>query len=126
MESFLTQATVVIEVLSAGYLAGSFAIYAHHRLQHTDKWRPQTSASATQSVSPKPTQEPTTARRKSTPVEELRKQCQQAGIKWRNAHGKNKHLKKAEMIEALQQLRVTTMKPRISQPKPTIPQKRAA
>lgn len=31
----------------------------------------------------------------------LRKLCTQQGVKWRNAHGKNKHLKKAEMIAAL-------------------------
>jgi hypothetical protein len=33
--------------------------------------------------------------------EQLRKACQQQGIKWRNAHGKSKHLKKAEMVAAL-------------------------
>ena len=33
---------------------------------------------------------------------ELRKQCQSAGIKWRNAHGASKHLSKAEMLAALQ------------------------
>jgi hypothetical protein len=126
MESFLTQATVVVEMLSAGYLAGSFAFYAHHRLQHTDRWRPRTSAHSAQPVSQKPAQKPSEAQRKPTPVEQLRKQCQQAGIKWRNAHGKNKHLKKAEMIEALQQLRVTTIQPRIPQAKPSVPQKRAA
>lgn len=32
---------------------------------------------------------------------DLRKACQQHGIKWRSAHGKNKHLTKAEMIAAL-------------------------
>lgn len=32
---------------------------------------------------------------------ELRKLCQAAGVKWRNAHGKNKHLNKQEMLEAL-------------------------
>lgn len=33
---------------------------------------------------------------------QLRKECQLRGIRWRNAHGENRHLKKAEMIEALQ------------------------
>lgn len=32
---------------------------------------------------------------------ELRKVCQQQGIKWRNAHGKNRHLTKLQMIAAL-------------------------
>ena len=32
---------------------------------------------------------------------ELRKACQEAGIKWRNAYAKGKHLSKAEMIAAL-------------------------
>lgn len=32
---------------------------------------------------------------------ELRKICQQQGIKWRNAHGKNKHLSKPEMLAAI-------------------------
>lgn len=32
---------------------------------------------------------------------ELRKECGAVGIKWRNAHGKSKHLSKAEMLEAL-------------------------
>jgi hypothetical protein len=32
---------------------------------------------------------------------ELRQECQAQGIKWRNAHGKGKHLSKAQMIEAL-------------------------
>jgi hypothetical protein len=37
---------------------------------------------------------------KLTP-EQLRKECQARQIKWRNAHGKNKHLKKNEMIALL-------------------------
>lgn len=32
---------------------------------------------------------------------ELRRQCQAAGIRWRNAHGKGRHLSKAAMIAAL-------------------------
>lgn len=32
---------------------------------------------------------------------ELRRQCQAAGIRWRNAHGKGRHLTKTEMLTAL-------------------------
>ncbi|MGG6242552.1 hypothetical protein ACQ4N7_28405 [Nodosilinea sp. AN01ver1] len=32
---------------------------------------------------------------------ELRKECQRRCIAWRNAHGKGKHLRKGEMLEAL-------------------------
>jgi hypothetical protein len=32
---------------------------------------------------------------------QLRKECSTVGIKWRNAHGKSKHLSKAEMIAEL-------------------------
>jgi hypothetical protein len=35
------------------------------------------------------------------PNTELRKLCQNAGIKWRNAHGTHKHLTKLQMISAL-------------------------
>lgn len=41
-----------------------------------------------------------TARRKPA-APELRKACQAAGIKWRNAHGKGKHLSVKEMTAAL-------------------------
>ncbi len=34
-------------------------------------------------------------------TEQLRELCQEYGIKWSHAHGKNKHLKKAEMIKAI-------------------------
>lgn len=34
-------------------------------------------------------------------VKELRQVCTQAGVQWRNVHGKNKHLKKREMITEL-------------------------
>ena len=30
--------------------------------------------------------------------QQLRQQCQQQGIKWRNAHGKNKHLSRRSML----------------------------
>lgn len=33
--------------------------------------------------------------------EQLRKECAKRQIKWRNAHGKNKHLKRAEMLALL-------------------------
>jgi hypothetical protein len=32
---------------------------------------------------------------------QLRTECARVGIKWRNAHGTSKHLKKAEMLTAL-------------------------
>ena len=32
---------------------------------------------------------------------QLRKECAQRGIRWRNSHGLNKHLKKSEMLAAL-------------------------
>lgn len=32
---------------------------------------------------------------------ELRRRCSQSGIQWRNAHGKNKHLSKRQMLAAL-------------------------
>jgi hypothetical protein len=37
----------------------------------------------------------------------LRSDCQTAGIKWRNAHGKNKHLTVPEMLIVLEQADVT-------------------
>jgi hypothetical protein len=50
---------------------------------------------------------PFTRRQNSTPdwtkltPAELRKACQQRGIKWRDVHGKSKHLKKFEMVQRL-------------------------
>lgn len=35
---------------------------------------------------------------------QLRTECSLQGIKWRNAHGKNKHLTKAQMVAALEAL----------------------
>ena len=35
-------------------------------------------------------------------TDELRRLCQKRGFKWRNAHGKGKHLSKSEMIELLE------------------------
>jgi hypothetical protein len=34
-------------------------------------------------------------------AQELRRECSSQGIAWRNAHGKGKHLTKAQMIKAL-------------------------
>lgn len=33
--------------------------------------------------------------------DQLRSLCTERGIKWRNVHGKNKHLRKADMVSAL-------------------------
>ncbi|NJL36923.1 MAG: hypothetical protein HC840_06300 [Leptolyngbyaceae cyanobacterium RM2_2_4] len=133
MELLFTQATVVVELFGAGYVAGSFAIYAHRRLSQPTSWRSRSTFTIVERV---PEQEPEPkkpAQRKPTPVELLRQQCQKAGIKWRDAHGKNKHLKKAEMIAVLQQLerikRVTVSQAEptnSTKPKPTSTQKRAA
>jgi len=119
MQGILTQATVAVELMGFGYVAGSFLLYAHHRLNesihHSMKkqtviWTSNRVPSNPQSVSTVPKSpvmldEPKEKQpRNPLTVEVLRQDCQKAGIKWRNAHGKNKHLKKAEMIEALQQL----------------------
>lgn len=133
MELLFTQATVVVELFGAGYVAGSFAIYAHRRLSQPTSWRTRSTFTVVEQA-PEP-EKP--ARRKPTPVELLRQQCQKAGIKWRDAHGKNKHLKKAEMIAALQQLehtkRVVVSQANQAKPinstqskQPTSTQKRAA
>jgi hypothetical protein len=137
MELLFTQATVVVELFGAGYVAGSFAIYAHRRLSQPTSWRTRSNFEVVERVPEQAPEQKKSTRRKPTPVELLRQQCQKAGIKWRNAHGKNKHLKKAEMIAALQQLERTKRvavsqanqaKPTNStQPKqPTSAQKRAA
>lgn len=34
---------------------------------------------------------------------QLRQACQRRGIRWRNAHGVNRHLKKSEMVAALEE-----------------------
>ena len=44
------------------------------------------------------------AKAKTPTTAELRKRCQSAGIKWRNAHAKGRHLSKGEMIAALQEM----------------------
>jgi hypothetical protein len=112
MEELFTRASVAVELFGFGYIAGSFVVYTHHRLhqsvqrKHSAQWMPRSVAAAMQSPSCTVQVEKSQVekKRKLSPVELLRQQCQEAGIKWRNAHGKNKHLKKAEMIEALQRL----------------------
>ncbi len=37
---------------------------------------------------------------------QLRKECQARGIRWRNFHGENRHLKKAGMVAALEACQV--------------------
>jgi hypothetical protein len=45
--------------------------------------------------------EPVTIEWSALSPEQLRKECSARAIKWRNAHARNKHLKKAEMVAAL-------------------------
>ncbi len=99
MDSLLTQASVAVELFGFGYFASSFVIYAHRRLQQPARWQPSSRV-----VSQTPVVQESTKPPVRVTVEQLRKECQKAGIKWRNAHGKNKHLKKDEMIAALRQL----------------------
>lgn len=40
----------------------------------------------------------------SLPVARLRQICSERSIVWRNAHGKNKHLTKAQMLRSLRQV----------------------
>jgi len=101
MESILTQASVAVELFGFGYFAGSFFIYAHRRSQHSNHWQP---ASRIDPESPMRQESSKPPVRQRSTVEQLRQECQKAGIKWRNAHGKNKHLKKDEMLAALQKL----------------------
>lgn len=100
MELLLTQATAALELVSFGYVAGSFAVYAHDRLNQFDHRKSRSSVTVAKDL----LDVSTPSKRKLSPVERLRQQCQEAGIKWRDAHGKNKHLKKAEMMAALQVL----------------------
>jgi predicted secreted protein len=123
MEELFTRASVAVELFGFGYVAGSFVVYTHHRLTQAAQWKPRPIGATTQAPLP-PEQPKTEKKRKLSPVELLRQQCQEAGIKWRHAHGKNKHLKKAEMIEALQKLeqskREQSKKVGITLPKPAI------
>lgn len=114
MEGFFTQAATAVELFGFSYLAGSFALHAHRRIhqdvyQHVYQRIGQSVRSQQQTISRAMTKvevepQPPKPKRKLSPTELLRQQCQQAGVKWRDAHGKNKHLKKAEMIAALEQL----------------------
>lgn len=128
MQEFFTQATIAVEVFGFGYIASSFALYARRRL-HDDipRWRPQSPVPKEQRVISKAPAPPAKPARKLSPTEELRQQCQQAGIKWRHAHGKNKHLKKAEMIAALAALKppepVKKPAPKVA---PVAPRRKAA
>lgn len=44
----------------------------------------------------------------SMSAHQLRKECSDRGIKWRNVHGKGKHLSKALMVKALQIVEAAT------------------
>lgn len=105
MEELITQATVAVEWLSLSYVAGSLAWHTHRQftqpLPFQSRFQSQRQSSPAQrSVVPQPVAPVTPAKQRS-PVEQLRQQCQQAGIKWRDAHGQHKHLKKHEMQAAL-------------------------
>lgn len=101
MEALLTQATVAVEWLSLSYVAGSLAWHTH--LHFTQPFQTRRKIAPTlRELSPKsPVQIVLPPAKPRSLVEQLRQQCQQAGIKWRDAHGKHKHLKKAEMLAAL-------------------------
>ncbi|XGW00885.1 MAG: hypothetical protein ACAF41_33460 (plasmid) [Leptolyngbya sp. BL-A-14] len=104
MEELLTQATVAVEWLSLSYVAGSLAWRTHLHFTQPCQTRFQSRprrAPALRELSPQPSVQVVPSPKRS-PVEQLRQQCQQAGIKWRDAHGKHKHLKKHEMLAALQ------------------------
>jgi hypothetical protein len=51
---------------------------------------------------PSPTPQPTSQALPTT-VKELRKLATSLGLPWKNAHGVNKHLSKAELLQALSQ-----------------------
>jgi hypothetical protein len=114
MQEFFTHAAVALELASFSYITGSFAIYAHRRIHQSAQWVPQefrervsNKAIASSYIRAENLDQVLSSaqvKRQLSPVEQLRQQCQQAGIKWRDAHGKNKHLKKVELIAALQQL----------------------
>lgn len=129
MESLLTQAAIAVELFGAGYVVSSFAAYAHHRFNQSTSWKVRGTSISVEQEASKPVTSP--KKRKPTPTELLRQQCQKAGIKWRHAHGKNKHLKKHEMIAALQELeRMERKKRRAASPpqtaNPVTPHEKAA
>lgn len=105
MQSLFTQATVVVELLSAGYVATSFATYAHRRLNAPSE------RTAPPAIALKMPHRMSVFARSvlhtdasTTTVETLRQACSAQGIRWRDAHGKHKHLKKAEMMAALRRV----------------------
>ena len=105
MEALLTQATVAVEWLSLSYVAGSLAWRTHLHFTQPFQTRFQSRQRSTpvqRELIPQPSVQVVPPAPKRSPVEQLRQQCQQAGIKWRDAHGKHKHLKKQEMLAALQ------------------------
>lgn len=109
MEELLTQATVAVEWLSLSYVAGSLAWRTHLHFTQPFQSRFQTRRKTTpalREISPKPLAQTAPLSKPRSPVEQLRQQCQQAGIKWRDAHGKHKHLKKQEMLAALKAINV--------------------
>lgn len=54
-----------------------------------------------QVATPAPVQESTATNYSRLTSQELRRACQDRGIRWRNAHGAGRHLKKPEMVAAL-------------------------
>ena len=107
MEELLTQVSVAVELLSFSYVAGSLALFTHQRFTHPAQFQFKSKSKSKSTPSTKLVVEPVKpAKRSLSPVEQLRQQCQQAGIKWLDAHGKNKHLKKHERLAALNTLNV--------------------
>jgi len=100
MQEFFTQAAIAVELFGFGYMASSFAFYTRRRMNQSARWVPAQASTPVPPVARKVTP----PKGKLPSVEQLRQECQKAGIKWRHAHGKNRHLKKAEMIEALKRL----------------------
>ncbi len=111
MEALLTQATVAVEWLSLSYVAGSLAWRTHlhftQPFQSRFPSRPRNTP-ALRELSPLPSVQVVPSPTRS-PVEQLRQQCQQAGIKWRDAHGTHKHLRKAAMLAALKALNIVPL-----------------
>jgi hypothetical protein len=123
MQGLLTEAAIAVELLGFGYFASSFALYTHQHAQQARRWKRSLGASLSKQPPAEPISPP---KRKLSPVEQLRQDCQKAGIKWRHAHGKNKHLKKAEMIEALRQMERSKKKAVSLIPPPNIEPRKVA
>jgi len=104
MEELLTQATVAVEWFSLSYMAGSLAWRTHLHFTQPFQTKFQTrrqTIPVLRELSPHLPVQTVPPSKPRSPVEQLRQQCQQARIKWRDAHGKHKHLKKHEMLAAL-------------------------